>query len=359
MSAITIERSAPPPAATPETSSASERMPRSSIALSAGLHIGLFVLILVGLPNLFRSPPPPDMPIAVDLVTIAPETRATQLNPFRPKPDAKPEPAVAPPAPKPEPKPEPPAAAPPPSSAAPPPTPAPPPKPEAKPTLAPPPPPPKPVEAQAPTPPPPEPKPKAEPQRVVHHVPRPEPKKSDPAAFEKLLKNLEAKKPEAVEARKPETPETKKPSPAAFDSLLKNLTREQVAEADDAPPHPHRMTVAAPASSQPKAPLGSQLTASEMDLLREQLYHCWNVPVGVRDAKDLVIEVRVSVGPDGVARQATIMDQSRLGDPIFRAAAESARRTFFAPECTPLRVPAGKYELWKDLVVDFSPKDLL
>jgi hypothetical protein len=190
-------------------------------------------------------------------------------------------------------------------------------------------------------------------------VPRPQPKQNDPAAFEKLLKNLEAKKPEVAEARKPETPVTKKPSPAAFDSLLKNLTHDQVAEADDTPPQPRKLAAAASPSSQPKAPLGAQLTASEMDLLREQLYHCWNVPVGARDAKDLVIEIRVIVGPDGVARQATIVDQSRLGDPVFRAAAESARRTFFAPECTPLRVPAGKYELWKDLVVDFSPKDLL
>ena len=26
---------------------------------------------------------------------------------------------------------------------------------------------------------------------------------------------------------------------------------------------------------------------------------------------------------------------------------------------TPLRVPEGKYETWKDLVVDFNPKDIL
>src|SRR5262249_33467778 len=220
-------------------------------------------------------------------------------------------------------------------------------------------PPPKPVGAQAPTPPPPEPKPRHEPQRVVHHVPRPEPKKSDPAAFEKLLKNLETKKPETAEAKKQDTPDAKKPSPAAFDSLLKNLTREQVAEANEAPPQPRKLAAAASPSSQPKAPLGPQLTASEMDLLREQLYHCWNVPVGARDAKDLVIEVRVIVGPDGIARQATIVDQSRAADPVFLAAAESARRTFFAPECTPLRVPPGKYDLWKDMVVNFSPKDLL
>src|SRR5919205_3030407 len=129
MSAITVERGAPPAPAKPETSSP-DPMPRGGIALSAGLHMGPFVLLVLGLPSLFRHKPLEDMPIAVDLVTIAPETRATQLNPFRPKPDAKPEPAVAPPAPKPEPNPQPPAAAPPPSAAAPPPTPAPPPKPE-------------------------------------------------------------------------------------------------------------------------------------------------------------------------------------------------------------------------------------
>src|SRR5205823_10435853 len=142
-------------------------------------------------------------------------------------------------------------------------------------------------------------------------VPRPETKKSDPAAFEKVLNNLQDKKPE----------------PAAFDSLLKNLTREQVAPADDAPPQRHKTAAAAAPSSQPKAPLGAQLTASELDALRtmimQQLYPCWNVPAGARDAKDLGVEVRASLSPDGTVREATILDRSRLNDPLFRAAAES------------------------------------
>ena len=111
---------------------------------------------------------------AVQLVTIAPETRATQPNPFKPKPEAKPEPPVAAPAPKPEPKPEPPPpAAEPPSAAAPPPPPAP--KPEASvpPAPSPPPPPPKPVEARAPSPPPPPPEPKPKPQQHAQAAPRP------------------------------------------------------------------------------------------------------------------------------------------------------------------------------------------
>src|SRR5438874_7231303 len=328
MSAITVERGRPPPPAKPGNAR-SEPMP-GGIAASAGLHIGLFVLILLGLPSLFRPPPPQDMPIAVDLVTIAPETRATQPNPFRPKPEAKPEPTVAAPAPKPEPKPEPPAAAEPPSAAAPPPLPAPPlPKPEIKPAPAPPPPRPKPVAAQAPpTPPPPETKPRPQPQRVAHHVPRAEPKKSDPAAFEKVLNNLQDKKPE----------------PAAFDSLLKNLTREQVAPADDAPPQRHKTAAAASPSSQPKAPLGAQLTASELDALREQIMRqlipCWNVPAGIRDAKDLVVEIHAVVSQDGTVQQAAIIDTGPAGDPAYRAAAESARRAFFNPQCTPLKLPA-------------------
>jgi hypothetical protein len=328
MSVITVEhRIAPPPAVAERT--APQPMP-GGIAFSAILHLAIFALILLGLPSMFRPPPPTEMPIAVELVTIAPDTRATQPNPYKPRPEAKPEPPIAAPAPKPEPKPEPPAAAEPPSAASPPPLPAPPqPKPEVKAPPAPPPPPPKPVEAQAPPPPPPrlaEPKPK----QTAQHAPRPEAKKADPAAF---------------------------------DSLLKNLTREQAAQAEDAPPQRHRLSASAPPSSQPKAPLGNQLTASELDALaqqvRQQLIPCWNVPAGLRDARDLVVEIRAAVNQDGTVRLATVVDQGRLGDPLYRAAAESARRTFFNPQCTPLKLPADKYEIWKDLQVAFSPKDIL
>ena len=352
MTAVSLSEVSPNnPLGTPPGETTREMMP-AGITLSATLHLGLIVLIILGLPNLFRKPPAEETPIAVQLVTIAPDTRATQPNPFRPKPEAKPEPPIAAPAPKPEPKPEPPPPAPePPASASAPPVPAPPEpaKTEVK-TPPPLPPPPKPVEAQAPLPAPirpPEPKPKPEPQQTAQ-APRPEPKKSDPAAFDKLLKHLEDKKPE----------------PAAFDNLLKNLTKQQVAETEDAPPVVRpRVTASAPASSQPKAPLGSQLTASELDALASevlrQLTPCWNVPAGARDARDLVVEIKVSVSPDGTVKQATIVDQGRMGDPLYRAAAESARRTFFNPTCTPLKLPADKYEVWKDLVVDFNPKDIL
>jgi hypothetical protein len=319
-----------------------EIMP-GGIVLSATLHLAMLTIILLGLPSLFRHPPPEETPIAVELVTLAPETRATHPNPFRPKPEAKPEPAVAAPAPIPEPKPEPspPVSEPPASAAAPPPPePA---KPEIKAPPPPPPPPPKPVEAQAPPPPPPEPKPKPEPQQASH-PPRPDMQKANTAAFDKLLKNLEQKPPE----------------PAAFDALLKNLTKQQTAQAEAAPPTAPRMAAAAPPSSQPRAPLGSQLTASEIDLIRQQIERCWNVPAGARDAKDLDIEIKAVVDQGGTVQQAAIVDTGRYAtDPFFRAAADSAKRALLNPQCSPLHVPSDKYEAWHNLDLFFNPKDLL
>src|ERR1700722_3675207 len=163
---------------------ASEPMPRSGIAVSAAMHLGILVAIIVGLPTLFHPPVPQDQPIAVELVTIAPETRATHTNPNLPKPNAKPDiPVNAAPAPIPLPKPEPPPpspVAPPSAEAPPPPPPAPePPQPKAETPPPPAPPPPKPIEAQAPSPAPPKPEAK------------PKPDKKEAAAFDSLMKNLE------------------------------------------------------------------------------------------------------------------------------------------------------------------------
>ncbi len=59
ISAITIERGIAPGRAPPEV------MP-GGIALSATLHIAVLAAILIGLPNLFRPPPPKETPIAVN-----------------------------------------------------------------------------------------------------------------------------------------------------------------------------------------------------------------------------------------------------------------------------------------------------
>jgi len=300
------------------------------VALSVALHLVLGALFILGLPRLFNPPVPEDMPVAVQLVTIAPETRATRPNPMAPRPNAKPDPPTADaPITKPEPEPPVPTPVPPASAEIPPP-------------------------AELPKPP--EPKP-APPPPVLKPEPKPEPPK--PVEKAEVPKPKEKPEPPQQMAKNETKAEQKKYDPGQFEALLKNLAAQPTAPSSDAPPQRPRVASAKP-SSQPRAPLGSQLSASEMDMVREQIARCWNVPAGARDAKDLVVEIRVVVDPDGTVRQATIVDQARFGsDPFFRAAAESARRAFFNPMCRPLRLPPEKYAIWKDLVVDFSPKDIL
>lgn len=316
------------------------------LALSAGLHLGLGAILILGLPMLFHPSTPEEMPIAVQLVTTGPQTRATHRNPNLPERTAKLEPPLpGPPADKPAPEPMPAKPAPPPAAA-----------------QAPP---------QPPVPAPPQPKPVPPAVTAKAHVDQPNPIEVAPPPRPEL-KPLPPPPPKPpIAAPMPSPPrvqqiarneaktEAKKYDPGQFDALLKNLAAQDTPPAPEAP---LQKTHFAPgrASAQPRAPLSSQLSASEMDMVREQISRCWNIPAGARDARDLVVEIRVSVLPDGNVEQARIVDQGRAAaDPFYRAAAESARRAFFNPLCRPLRLPPDKYEMWKDLVVDFSPKDLL
>jgi hypothetical protein len=326
-------------------------MQRGSLIFSAIFHVALLAFVIIGLPQFFAHKPLEDTPIAVQLVTLSDKTQATAIAKAPPKPDAKPEPQVAqatPEPPKPEPpKPEPPKAAPPP----PPPPPKPPePEAEAKPE-------PKPAPPAPPPPAPPEPpketpEPKPEPPKVE---PKPEPPK--PAA--------EAPKPKAKpeppkQVAKNESKETQKQD-SDFSSLLKNLTKQKTAPSpQDATPKSKSAPAPAQASSQPmNAPLGSQLTVSERDLIVQQIESCWNVPAGAKDAQNLIIDIHIDVASDRTVTNVQIVDQSRYNsDPFFRAAADSARRAIQNPRCSPLKLPADKYDQWKSITLSFNPKDV-
>jgi hypothetical protein len=143
---------------------------------------------------------------------------------------------------------------------------------------------------------------------------------------------------------------------------LKNLTKRQTAPTPpEAKPTPKSTTTPQQmASSQPIAPLGAQLTVSEKDLLIHQIEQCWSVPAGAKDAKDLIIEVHVDVNPDATVSNVRVVDQSRYAaDPFFRAAADSAVRAVRNPQCSPLKLPQGKYDDWKSISIRFDPKDVL
>lgn len=106
--------------------------------------------------------------------------------------------------------------------------------------------------------------------------------------------------------------------------------------------------------------LGDRLTISQEDALRRQISGCWNMPIGARNAEDLIVEVLIEVNEDRTVRSAQVVNQSRMSsDPYFRAAAEAAMRALRHPKCTPLLLPEGQYEQWKTVRFNFDPRDML
>jgi len=303
---------------------------RRGILFSSTLHVAVVLLAYFHLWNLL-FPPPPEEPatIAVELVNIAPETRATKVNP-NPKPAVKPadetvegpkEPPKEPPKPTPPPPPSPPPAPAPEVAQAPP-------QPE----------PPKPEPPQPPPPPPP-PAPTPQPQ-----PPQPEPPKPLPP-------------PPPTKPTPPKLADKKKPADQSFDSLLKNLAQKPETPKPEQPSKPSTPQQVAHASSQPAAPLGAQLSTSEIDLIKRQLEPCWNPDPGARDAEQLKPEFRVEMNSDGTVITAALMNTDQMSDPAFRSAAEAARRALLNPRCQPLKFPPEKYSQWQTFTVTFSPRD--
>jgi hypothetical protein len=284
---------------------------RDSFGYSVLFHAVILVVGYFGLPYIARAPIMTDTPIMVDIVNVDELTNAP------------------PPAPKLEKKPEP--------------------KPK-----KPPPPPKKVYKSAEPPPPPPEDDPevvalpekpkKAEPKPKVEKKPKPKPrlakakprrKPKPPDAFTSVLKTVEKLKDQPPPKKKEEKKKPRK----------KQTFEQQMAQALTSRTAPHNPT--------------RPLAISEIDLIRQQIRECWNLPAGAKEAENLSIEIRMAMNPDGTVRQARILDQGRLqSDPFFRAAAESALRAVLNPHCNPLKLPLEKYQQWKNMILIFDPSQM-
>jgi outer membrane biosynthesis protein TonB len=204
-----------------------------------------------------------------------------------------------------------------------------------------------------PKPPTPQPQPqKSEPKQAFAKDPEP---KIDPIA-EALKK--EVKKPDPKTQKKTETPtpqkkaEPQKPQPT-FD-------RTKIAALLDKRDPQRRAITGSTLNNTPAlgTATGNAVTLSqnELDALRARLRDCWNVPVGLAEARDLVVTVRIQFKQDG-----SLLAEPRLmnsgSHPAFQAASESALRA--VRTCAPYTfLPVAKYEAWKDVIVDFDPRDM-
>ncbi len=110
----------------------------------------------------------------------------------------------------------------------------------------------------------------------------------------------------------------------------------------------------------------SELTISETDAIAGRLRECWNFDPGAQGVKDMIIEIRAYLNRDGTIRDVQILDKNRYNsDTRFRSIAESARRAVYS--CTNHKGTniykvfpqnyADKYDLWKTLLLRFNPMD--
>ena len=93
-------------------------------------------------------------------------------------------------------------------------------------------------------------------------------------------------------------------------------------------------------------------TASELDILRYHVAQCWNVPYSANQMEK-IIKLKIFTNPDGSVVNVEILDvTSYKDDPIYRAAADSARRA--VKDCSPLPLPKNKYDLFKVFTYNFD-----
>ena len=297
--------------------------------LSFIFHLAIALLILFGLPDLFKQEEI-QAPVAVQLATLADITATPKPQPTpAPAPQVKqetpPPPAPAPPVPATPPAPEPP----------------------------------QPVEQTPPppepTPPPPTPPAPQQPaeQTPPEPVPIPEQQPTPPPPQEA---KLEAPPPPLL--RPPVPPDKPKPKPAQqqtqdFNSLLKNVlkTTPSTQPQPDQPPQPQPDQSASAIS-------GPQLTTSEKDAVASQMRGCWYFDAGAQGVGQMTVDIHVVLAPDGTVKSVQADGGTRmLTDPVYRSFVEATVRAVW--KCNPLHVPLDKYDAWKELLLHFDPSGMI
>lgn len=106
----------------------------------------------------------------------------------------------------------------------------------------------------------------------------------------------------------------------------------------------------------PSASPNAQLSQTEIDALRERIRDCWSPPPGIDANSNIYISLRVLFKPDGSLAQMPVV-VAGSASPMGPALAESGKRALLM--CQPFTMLKPEhYSQWKDITVDFNPRDL-
>jgi outer membrane biosynthesis protein TonB len=294
---------------------------RVAAGISAAIHLALIGVMYFGLPLSFDSATVVMPPvIEVEFVRLDEETKLTPPEPAKEPPPA---PAIAKEeAPEPEPVPEP-----------------------------------------------------AEPEKTAEPEPEPQPVVEEPAPPEPMEQAVKpAPKPKEIK-RPPPKPrlrpklakklpsEPKKQRPkfdpnrliAKLDKKLKERQRPAAVQpkADTAP-------VDQPRQAAVTTNIGSQMTISELDLIRAHIGRNWSPNWGAPGIERMVVRIRIFLRADGsLSKPPEIIEENAAGqsEQVFRPFADSALRAVL--KSVPLPVPREKFNVWREIDFTFSLKEML
>ncbi|HEY7689470.1 MAG TPA: hypothetical protein VH835_12290, partial [Dongiaceae bacterium] len=112
---------------------------------------------------------------------------------------------------------------------------------------------------------------------------------------------------------------------------------------------------------QPSTERQVQLSASELDAIRQQFKGCWDIDPGSPDIQNMRVEIVAEYNPDATVRRAEFADRNDVMSrgPIYRNFAERALRAVRNPRCNPVRFPPSRsYEDWRHVVYVFDPSEM-
>ena len=180
---------------------------------------------------------------------------------------------------------------------------------------------------------------------------KPKPKPKQLAAAPKL-------KPAPRPKRRPRSPLDKEKQ---FLSVLKNLEKQKKLSKQDATKQKDKMakrTEQKPRRSQFEQ---QRIAAKLSEAITRQVSPCWKIQAGAKNAANMQVAIWMRFNQDGsLGAMPRIQDRGRLvSDPFFRAVAESALRALRNPSCVPIKLPYKHYDMWREIVLNFDPKEAL
>lgn len=187
--------------------------------------------------------------------------------------------------------------------------------------------------------------------------PKPEPKpKTEPP---KETPKQAAKKPDPKLAKPKQASAPKKPAPPAkkrdFDTDRIAALLNKIPDAANAP------APVVPSDETPSKVRGQSngteatMSVNEIDALRARIAQCWSVPPGGLGAEQIVVKLRLQLNEDGTLLGYPSVANSG-SSPFFQAAADSAVRAVY--QCQPYALPSEKYALWRDMILNFDPRQM-